>query len=662
MNAPSEDLLQKATEAMTIPCADLRDILPCTMLRSLLPLVTLMAPFVLPAQEPYRIPVVVHVIHADGPENISNAQIRDGIAVLTRNFRKQNPDTVDIVEAFRPIAADMGVEFVLARLDPDGNCTSGINRMRSGLTTSGTHDVKNLIHWPRDRYVNIYVTRSAAGLAGHALMPFQADSIPGKDGIVIQGSYFGSTGTSTPLRSVVLSHEFGHFLDLFHIWGGNNVPEFFYLPVGQSANCDIGDEVDDTPVTVGWSNCNLNGTSCDGELDNVQNFMDYAYCARMFTEGQKQRVHAALNSPVAQRNNLWTPANLVATGLEGPPQLCAADLQAARRIVCTDETVQFFDASYHGATGWAWQFGDGQTSTQQDPATAYNTPGTYDITLTVSAGQQSVSVTRPRYVRVLPEVGLPLPYMEGFESASTTADTDLFEECEGVSCFEVVTGTAATGQRALRLPNDAPGLRHVITTPALDMTGTPSPVMRFRYAFARRDTTGTDRMVISISRDCGRNWITRRTITADDLPTAPGTVSDGYTPAEGDWADVLITNIPTVYQTENALLRIEFFTGGGSDLFIDDINIVDVDALSVPDELLAEWRVVPNPATEAFRVESPFAQQAVALYTVDGRLVHHAGIVQSGASVAVDRLPAGTYLVRLSNGAISSMRRLVVIH
>ena len=53
--------------------------------------------------------------------------------------------------------------------------------------------------------------------------------------------------------------------------------------------------VDDTPLTIGWSSCNLGGTSC-GSLDNVQNYMDYAYCALMFTEGQKTRMHACLNS------------------------------------------------------------------------------------------------------------------------------------------------------------------------------------------------------------------------------------------------------------------------------------------------------------------------------------------------------------------------------
>jgi len=630
------------------------------MLRTLLPVLGLIAALGLQAQAPYRIPVVVHVIHLDGPENISDAQIRNGIEILTRNYRKQNPDTVDIVPTFQPIAADMEVEFELARLDPDGNCTSGINRLRSGMTTTGTHNVKSLIHWPRDKYLNIYIVRNAAGLAGHALMPFQADSIPEKDGIVMQGSYFGNTGTSNDLRSVVLSHELGHYLNLYHIWGGNNVPEFYYLPVGQQVNCDIGDEVDDTPDTIGWSNCNLNGTSCDGELDNVQNFMDYAYCARMFTEGQKQRVHAALNSPIAQRNNLWTASNLDATGLGSAPELCAADFSATRRTVCTTESLQFFDGSYHGATQWTWQLGGGQSSTQQNPGLSYSTSGIFDVTLTVSNGTDQVSLTKPRFMRVLPATGQLLPYMEGFEGASELANTALFEECEGNTCFSIAEGPAASGVKSMRLENNSTGLRYTVSTPRLDMTQTPNPVLRFRYAFAQRDTTNTDRLLVRISRDCGRTWLVRRTLEGSELPTVDGTVSGPFVPGSEDWAEVLVSNIPPGYQTNNVMIEFEFFSGGGHDLYIDDINIVDVDALNVPDLLAEGWAIHPNPATESFRVEGHFSQQHVELFTLEGRLVRNVGLVTAGNSIAVNDLPSGVYLVRLSSGASTAMRRLVV--
>ncbi|MBK8658761.1 MAG: hypothetical protein IPN22_07790 [Bacteroidetes bacterium] len=183
----------------------------------------------------YIIPVVFHIVHMYGTENVSDAQVLSGLEVLNRNFRKQHPDTGSIPTAFKAIAADCDIEFRLAHKDPNGNCTDGINRIPSLLTKVGDHRVKDLIHWEPSAYLNVYVVKSIANLAGHCLMPDQAAAKPEWDGIVIDDSYLGNIGTSSEQTSVVMAHEAGHYLNLFHIWGGNNVPGYFYQPVGQPA-------------------------------------------------------------------------------------------------------------------------------------------------------------------------------------------------------------------------------------------------------------------------------------------------------------------------------------------------------------------------------------------------------------------------------------------
>ncbi|NNC83911.1 MAG: PKD domain-containing protein [Flavobacteriales bacterium] len=47
-----------------------------------------------------------------------------------------------------------------------------------------------------------------------------------------------------------------------------------------------------------------------------------------------------------------------------------------------DGTVQFYDASSNVATGWLWQFGDGNFSNVQDPIHTYENSGTYTVSLT----------------------------------------------------------------------------------------------------------------------------------------------------------------------------------------------------------------------------------------------------------------------------------------
>jgi gliding motility-associated-like protein len=56
--------------------------------------------------------------------------------------------------------------------------------------------------------------------------------------------------------------------------------------------------------------------------------------------------------------------------------------------ICPGESVQFTDQSINNGvltiTNWSWDFGDGGTSTQQNPTHQYNAPGTYTVTMTVT--------------------------------------------------------------------------------------------------------------------------------------------------------------------------------------------------------------------------------------------------------------------------------------
>jgi len=128
--------------------------------------------------ELYIIPVVFHVIHDNGEENISDAQIFDAMEILNADFRKLNADTGQIVAGFVDIAADIDVEFRLAKRDPLGNCHSGINRLQDPLTYEGNNEMKQLIHWPRESYMNVYVAASAAGAAGYTNYPSDWGAIP----------------------------------------------------------------------------------------------------------------------------------------------------------------------------------------------------------------------------------------------------------------------------------------------------------------------------------------------------------------------------------------------------------------------------------------------------------------------------------------------------
>jgi hypothetical protein len=117
----------------------------------------------------YKIPVVFHVMHTYGPENISKAQIQDAVNSLNLSFQKLNPDTGDVIPLFQSIFANCEIGFELANIDPDGNCTDGITRTYTEFTNAANDNVKSLVDWPCDKYLNIWVVKNiASGAAGYA--------------------------------------------------------------------------------------------------------------------------------------------------------------------------------------------------------------------------------------------------------------------------------------------------------------------------------------------------------------------------------------------------------------------------------------------------------------------------------------------------------------
>jgi hypothetical protein len=107
----------------------------------------------------YKIPVVFHILHEYGTENITDAQVHSQMEILNEDFRKMNADISEVISEFTGIAADCQIEFYLATLDPWGNCTNGIEHIYTHLTNLGD-DYSKLNQWHRSKYLNIWVCKS----------------------------------------------------------------------------------------------------------------------------------------------------------------------------------------------------------------------------------------------------------------------------------------------------------------------------------------------------------------------------------------------------------------------------------------------------------------------------------------------------------------------
>ena len=241
------------------------------------------------------IPVVVHVVWNTNAQNISDAQVQSQIDVLNADFRAANADVGQTPGVWQSVVADARVVFALATTDPNGAPSSGITRTQTQTVAFPRvgNPVKSAATggvdpWPSDRYLNIWVCPLGNNLLGYAQFP---GGPANTEGVVVLHSAFGTNGTAAaPFnRGRTTTHEVGHWLNLFHIWGDDGT------------GCGGSDEVGDTPNAAGpnYGCPTFPHVSCSNgpNGDMFMNYMDYTddACMYMFTIGQTARIQATLD-------------------------------------------------------------------------------------------------------------------------------------------------------------------------------------------------------------------------------------------------------------------------------------------------------------------------------------------------------------------------------
>lgn len=637
----------------------------------------------------YIIPVVFHIIHEYGNENISDAQVLDQVNILNRDFRKLNADTADVVPAFDSIIADPHIEFRLATKDPNGNCTNGINHYYSHETRVGD-DFSKLHLWPRNKYLNIWVVKSMEnGVAGYAYYPSATVGfLAFADGIIILNSYIGSIGTSSPSRSRALTHEIGHYLNLAHLWGNTNSP---------GVACG-NDGIPDTPETRGWDNCNLtdNDVCNPGIIENVQNYMEYSYCSRMFTEDQSIVMQQTLNENIAFRNNLWKAENLSETGTDVlTTPLCSpvADAYPSEKYICAGDNVTFRSASWRAPVdSYLWTFDGGVpvTSTLANPTVTFNDVGWHNVTLTVTnaAGSDTKTFVHAIFVSN-PLVEYIGPTAESFESTSTSDWWISDNQSNNETYWQrVAIPSAATGSYCYMLNNHKDidlfsynyfnklgGNIDALISPSYDLSLTTSATLTFKYSCATHASIAselTEELKVFATNNCGKTWVLRLTLDGTDLANA-GVAGSNYVPVNNSsifWRTASIT-IPPFLLAPNVKFKFEYIASDHSNnIYIDDINVNGIVGIEDQIQIPFSFDVYPNPvnAGQSITVEytNETGNMTMAIYDVVGNLIYTNAIINQNGYVKLDipigqmGLSKGMYTVTLFNQEFRQSKPIVI--
>jgi len=537
------------------------------------------------AETVYTIPVVFHILHERGSENISDEQVFDAVRILNEDYRKMNVDAQHVKTEFKSLPADVNIEFALATKAPDGTCFNGITRTLTPLTSASgwnggqaqfnvAMDGNDIYRgaWPHDKYLNIIVAENIGGAAGYTYKPGGGGGY--YNSIFILSNYVGSIGTGTEGRSRALTHEVGHWLNLSHTWGDDNDP-------GDPNSCSQDDGIADTPNTIGVTTCKLNENTC-GPLANVENYMDYSYCSKMFTPGQANVMRAALTSSTSGRNKIWKESNLIDVGVLNAT-LCKTDFIASKNVICVGEEIQFTDKSVSVATQWEWTFEGGfpNTSTEQNPSVIYTSAGQYQVTLRATHQDNSITETKTQYINVLNSYST-MPYHEGFEYFPTITNKSMKLFVENIGdpiTYEITDKASFSGKKALKLDNfhqQGKNTDVLLSTPINLLDGEIGNVgFSYRYAHRRKESTNKEFLRVYFSKGCEHPWILR---TVDNVATLnTPIVTTEWTPQSiEDWTTVHIPFSTPVYNqflTEDFRFKIEFNGNGGNNLYIDDINL-----------------------------------------------------------------------------------------
>ena len=648
------------------------------------------------------IPVVVHVIHSNENGNISLAQIQSGIDAINIDFSKLNADTSQIRPIFAGLAGTADIEFRLAKIDPNGNCTEGVTRVNSYLSFDNRNEVKALAQWDENKYFNVWLVnsiRAGSGTGttlGYAQFPFSTTSADlNTYGIVVRHDEWGTIGTASGGNGRTVTHEMGHCFNLLHTFQS-----------GCGNNCiNSGDRICDTPPASNSTfGCNLSNNTCSNDAtgsssafstnvpDMLENYMSYDDCQYMFTQLQVNVMRATLNnSAYPWLINLVSSSNLVATGTNNGyvPQNCdpIVHFETPNDIVyaCVGDTVTLTDNyTYNGTVSsynWTLTGATPSTSTSANPQIVYNSPGVYDVKLTTSPGNSSQTAQRKVVVtdgNAATYSGIN--YVENFESPLRFFNEYTVENPTGITKWVQSNIAGYNSSSSARLNNNAKNSSNIFSqgdgeiesfvTPPIDMSNVVNPKMTFQIAYKKRSNSSSDYIEIFTSFDCGKTWNARWSFLNSAMRSVTAVDQQDFVPTSASEWKQLTALFPggVLSGQNNVRFKIKFISGEGNNCYIDDLTISG--SVGLNDNLAEQigLSIYPNPTRGESVIQFNLNQStsvSVDIMDVSGRKVsqitnQNLGSGMQYLTINSNQLDEGVYFVQMTINGERIVKKLVV--
>ncbi len=626
--------------------------------------------------DPYIIPVVFHIIHQGGPENLTKNHVLNAINGLNKNFAGQAPNLAQMPSVFQNLAVDTGIEFRLATIDPNGNCTDGIHKVESDLVdyyfldewnvSQIAQDISNTIQWNPRKYLNIFVHDFIYGDVG-SVKTFNGLATYPTDPIESDGIYIDESKLRFDPDYAVLAHEAGHWFNLSHIWADDG------------GTCFGTDHVNDTPNQAGptpdnFTLDNFPKLSCDSGAngDMFTNFMDYGPFRSMFTDGQKSRMESTLYS-FNQREQIWDNDNLEDTGvadLESCTMLPLADFTTDQRFIskCEDDiNITFTNASTMGeASNFQWSFPGGTpaTSTEASVNVVYPEAGTYQVQLIVSNELGSDVVSKSVEIYVYAEADEFDALNENFESINAIESFAFTHKYFGEHNWTLTNDVSFSGDACMMLENHGEQQHKIcyLKTRKFDVTAMTEARLKFKLAYSKVAFDDNSNLQVFAYKNCLGQFYRFPLLTAQEMHVVDYG-ADFYPQSQADWINI-DWNIPDVLLgIDDLQLGFVFHNINGNNVFIDNIEINNLSTNLTSLDSEEEWGIQPNPANNFVNVSCEQFQNAYfEILDIQGKMLKSVKISSSNFSCSLEGLSNGMYYTRIidqKNGPSTFKKMLI---
>jgi hypothetical protein len=549
-----------------------------------------------------QIPVVVHVIHNGTPvgqgANIPLSQIQAQIDILNQDYSRQNPDANSTPDEFVGVAAAANIEFVLAKQDPNGLATNGVNRV-AGSKSSYTPDddalIGQLALWPPEEYMNIWVVPLQAPYLGYSSFPIS--ELPGldfppntreTDGVTIDYRMFGSGGNALSTSAGrTATHEIGHYFGLRHIWG--------------DGGCEVDDFVEDTPnQSMSNNSCPTSPRFTCESRDMTENFMDYTpdRCMNLFTYGQVERMDVVLNfSPRraslvngrATQEPALLPNNLSLQAINSPQDFsCATDvvpevtvLNVGSNTVTSATITSTLNGRLLQRRNFTVNIAPGATAdlTFNSVSLSPSRQNEFRVEITLVNGTTDPDVSNNAqisYPRVQRTVDLPYTFDgNDFSNLWSLKNPD-----NSVTWTEMTSVIDGQEQDLIYLNGfgyDTQGELDYLISPRINLAAAPNAQLKFKLAYASYPNTDfQESLLVAVSTDCGNTFELLDAPyykSGQALQTAE-TTSDEFVPDTEQQFRTELVNLSRYSEAGDIRIAFVAINGFGNNIYVKDIEIL----------------------------------------------------------------------------------------